>query len=470
MASGTKFLRYPTDYNLEAVDLITPLTGPNGTVNLMNFMVELDLYEDIYSSTISGEIVVQDSLGLVAGYMLNGTEFLRVKLQKSTDSSASITKTYRVYKISKRVMGDSNGYEVYVLNFCSEEFLLSEQYRLSKSATGKEIYNIVIDILYNYLKTKKTLNWDVTSGVYDFVLPNKKLFETINWLTTYAQTTNLTGADMLFFENGKGYVFKSLQNLYQEKEYQIYRYDPKNISNDMNQKVSNALDFEILDYFDTLGAISNGTFANKVITIDPLLRKYDSSTVAFNYADYFAKSKSMNKYAVTNNYKNRLGGTLYDTPPTTVAGLEMGTLRMASSNKEQKKNSFISQKKGVDSVANDIHIEKYLPNRVAQLALANYMRIKITIAGDPLIVAGQTVVFNNYGTQPTTYSDGGKNAKRELDPFYSGKYLVSAVRHIVKNSGYITVLELCKESVGVSYPAYNNTDSNLKQLIDGNQS
>jgi hypothetical protein len=466
MSADTKYLRYPTDYNLQSVELITPLQGNNNVVNLLPFMLEIDLYEDLYSPTISGEIVVQDSLGLMANYLINGTEFIRIKLQKSSETQ-SINKSYRLYKISKRVVGESNNYEVYVLNFCSEEFLLSEQYRISKSATGKEIYKTVTDILTNYLKTKKPTDIDTTYGVYDFVLPNKKLFETINWLTTYAQFDAKSGADMLFFENGTGYNFKSLQNLYNKNPYQTYKFDPKNVGDDMNQKVSNVLEFDVLDFFDTLGALSNGTFSNKVITIDPIKRKYDATTGVFNYADYVKSVTPMNGYGVTNNYTNRLGKTMYDTPPETLAGLEVGTLRLASSNADQKKTKYISQKP--DSVANDIRIEKYLPNRVAQLALANYMRIKITIAGDPTLVAGQTVNFNMFKTDPKTYTQGGSNASRDLDPFYSGKYLVSAVRHIVKNNSYITVVELCKESISQSYPSFDSSNSLLQQFVNGVQ-
>jgi hypothetical protein len=427
-------------------------------------MIEVNLYEDIYSPSISGEIVLQDSLGLISNYYLNGTEFIEISLQKTSENENVYNKNFRVYKISKRTTSESNNYEVYILNFCSEELLISEQFRLSKSAKGKEIYNIVIDILFNYLKTKKNLDWDITSGIYDFVLPNKKLFETINWLTTYAQTVDNSG-DMLFYENGTGYNFKSLQSLYGKSPYQTYKYDPKNIGDSMNQKVTNALDFEVLDFFDTLSAIANGTFANKVITIDPLLRNYDTTTGIFNYADFVNSSNPMNGFGVTNNYKNRLKVEMYGTVPDTVVGVEMGALRMTSSNKEQKFSDYVAQ--SPDSVANDIRIEQYLPARVSQLALANYMRIKLSIAGDPSLVAGQTVNFNTYTIDPKTYSQGGNNVPRELDPFYSGKYLVSAVRHIIKNNSYITIVELCKESVSKSYPSFDSSDSNLTKYVNG---
>ena len=128
MALGTKNVNYPTDYNLKTLNLVTTLKG-NGVVNLMPFLLELNLFEDIYSSTISGEILVQDAMGLISSYMLNGTEFLQVQLQKTTQDSQFYSRNFRVYKVGKRVIGDNNDYEVFSLNFCSEEFLLSEQYR-----------------------------------------------------------------------------------------------------------------------------------------------------------------------------------------------------------------------------------------------------------------------------------------------------------------------------------------------------
>jgi hypothetical protein len=313
-------------------------------------------------------------------------------------------------------------------------------------------------ILTRYLKVgtgaTKPINIDETFGVYDFILPNKKLFETINWLSTYALPVNKEGADMLFYETRDGYFLKSLQSLYKQNTYQTYKFDPKNIDIELNQQVTNALNFEVLDFFDTLGAIANGTFSNRLITINPLTRTFKIDN-DFNYADYYDKSQTMNYGAVVNDYKNRHKKTMYDLPPNE---LEVGTLRMAAENTEMKKNKYISQ--FPDTVANDINIRKYMPYRVAQIALANYTRIKLTVAGDVSLTAGKTVVFNTYGFNGTE--------NREKDPYYSGKYLITAVRHIVKggqNNSYITVMELIKESVSIPPAEYNT--SNLQKYVDG---
>lgn len=468
---GTVGLRYPTEYHLQSLNLITPLKG-NGVINLMPFMIEIDLFEDLYSSTISGEIVIQDALGLISGYTFNGTEFLEIQLKKTRDDGVFYSRNFRVYKIKKRATGDSNNYEVYTLVFCSEEFLLSEQYRISKSFKGQQISTIISKIFSDYLKVSKNGGKPVyieeTMGTYDFIMPNKKLFETINWLSTYAKTSDSVG-DMVFFENSKGYFFVTLSTLFKTTPYTTFRFDPKNVSVDMNQKLRNVTDFEVLDFYDTLAATTNGTFANKVITLNVLQRKVNRTSGVFNYGNYLTISSNLNPNPVINNYKNRHGVTMFEMPPVTVPGLEAGCLRLSPSNADDKNYEGVIQKNAVDSIANDINIERYMPNRVARMALANYMRIKVTIPGDPNLTVGKVVNFETFKIKPTTYSEGGSNSSRELDPLYSGKYLVTAVRHIVKNNEYITVMEMCKDSHLGQITGYDNENASLKRLINGIQ-
>lgn len=464
---GTNKLNYPTDYHISLLNLYTSKQGTS-VVNLIPFLVELNLYEDIYGNTVSGQLLMSDALGLVSNFSLSGNEFIQVKLQKTESDQFALTRNFRVYKISNRSPSDSNNYEMYTLNFVSEEFLLSEQYRISKSYKSKKISEIITDILKNYLKVgvgkKKPIAISETSGTYDFILPNKKLFETINWLSTYALPKSGEGADMLFFENSDGYWFKSLQELYTQPVYRTYKFDPKNISGQtLDTQLSNVHKFEILNLFDTLSAVKNGTFSNRVITIDPLQRKV--TTTDFDYDKYYGKAKKINNYPLTNNYKNRLDKTLYDKPP---ADLNHGTLRFATTNSEQKKNPAFAAKP--TALASDIFIEKFMPNRVAQVALANYVRIKITVAGDPLITVGRIVDFETLKDNPSTSFATSKDAPmRVRDPMLSGKYLVTAVRHILRNNSYITVLELCKDSFEEQLSSFDTGNSTLKGLANGEQ-
>jgi hypothetical protein len=467
--AGTQNLRYATEYQLDNITLLTSVGS--GIIDLTPLLVEFSLFEDIHSATISGNLVVSDSLGLLSNFRVNGTEFIQISLRKFLQDNNPINRTFRVFKISNRTVNASNAYEVYTLNFCSEEFLFSEQYRISKGYKNTKISDIITDILTNYVKVgiskTKNIYIESTQGVYDFVLPNKKIFETINWLSTYAQPVNNVGADMLFYENNYGYFFNSLQTLYEQPEYQTYFYNPKNISTEISDQIINVTDFEVLDFFDTLSGINNGIFANKTITFDVLTRTKLTNNM-FSYDDYVSKSKHLNSYPITNNYQNRRGDTMYQVMDG--VDLEMGALRMATGNQKEKMNSYVMNSKGgANNVANDIFIETYLKNRVAQIGLINYTRIKIVVPGDPSVTIGKTVNFKTFATNPAVYSPGG--VQRVYDPFYSGKYLVTACRHIVTapRGTYITVLELSKESVSDSYSSYNNSDPLIKSTVNGVQ-
>ena len=147
-------------------------------------------------------------------------------------------------------------------------------------------------------------------------------------------------------------------------------------------------------------AITNGTFANKTITFDVLTRTKRTNNM-FSYDDYFSNSASLNPYPITNNYQNRRGDSMYQVMDG--IDLEMGALRMASGNKAEKLNSYVmASKGGANNVANDIFIEYYLKNRVAQYGLINYTRIKIVVPGDPSVTVGKTVNFNTLAVTPAT--------------------------------------------------------------------
>ena len=197
------------------------------------------------------------------------------------------------------------------------------------------------------------------------------------------------------------------------------------------------------DVYDVLKDINSGTFANRLISIDPLARK--AVTTDFDVKQYAAGSTQLNGNLPLATSKNRLGLTQNQASESVV--------KVATSNAFQTQAPYIKQAPG--SVAKNIAIENYVPNRTAQLSLANYTVVKMTIPGDPGITAGRTIDFSLLTIKPTTNT-------RELDKFYSGKYLVTAVRHIIQPEGiFQTVLEIAKGSSTTAYGSVNTIDSTV---------
>lgn len=437
---------YPNDYTLITLTLLTSVI----TFDVKNILVELSYNEDLFNNTASGYLMVVDSSGFIEKLQMNGNEFIRMTFGKADTTTNIIDKTFRIFKIAKRTPENEGNTETYSLYFCSEELLLSEQYKISKSYKGKDIAYNIKDILTNFLKvpSKKIANIEATTGIYDFIVPNIKPFDAINWFSTYARPASKNpGADMIFYEDKFGYNFRSLQSLFKQPVYNAYGFNPKNMEDKLQtltQKMYNVLTYEIMDSFDTLGAINSGIFANRLLSVDPLLRRYKMTD--FDYGAY-TKAPAMNDYAITNNYVNRFGDGLNQTP--------QAVYKLVFSNYNQTDSALIKSKPG--SVGHDIFAETYIPWRTAQLPLANYTRIKISVPGDTALTVGRVITFNLLSKDPV---------KKEPDAFYSGNYLITAVRHLLTVHTYRTILELAKGSSVTQYASVDNNSSIWKNTAN----
>jgi hypothetical protein len=427
------------------IDKISLTTAGGDVVDLKRLVIELSYFEDIYSFSASGYVMLRDSLGLIEKMQITGKELIDISFGKTQDGERNIKKTFRIYKIGDRKPTGNLSSETYKLYFCSEELILSEQIKVSKSYTGWKISDMVSDILFHKLKTpnNKIYNIEQTTGLYDFVVPLLKPFEAISWLSLYARPayTDLVGADMLLFENKNGFNFRSISTMMAQNPYTTYIYQQNNLKKDIqnfNSRTRSVLNFEVKKTFDALNETSSGAYANRTITIDPLTRSY--KVTDFDYNQYTKQIKPMNGSGVLPNSTNRLGlkpNQAYE-----------GSLKVLWGNSEEEKNPYIKERAG--SVAKDIFAETYVRYRTAQMALANHTVLKLVIPGDPGLAAGSTITFNVFSLT------GGTD--KDIDKFYSGKYLVTAVRHILQSQGvYQTIVEIAKESSMAAYQSVSTT-------------
>ena len=453
---STDGTRSHKDYTVRSVNLLSG--GIGNTIDLKHMMVELSYFEDIYSHAASGKILISDAVGVIEKAQLHGNEYIRISFGKDSDDSADlyIDKLFRVYKIDARSKMDNDQAEVYTIHFCSDELLLSSQSRVSKSYPNSTIKSIITDVLVNYLKVPSDKynddNIEQTLGTYSLIVPNFSPFEAIQWLTTYARPMVGQGSDMLFFENAKqGYVLASMQTLFKQNPFCTFSFGAKNLPTEsydnLNDYYFNVQSYTYDKNFDVMKGIHNGTFANRLISLD--IMQHVVNITDYNYNTSSANSSTLNKNTVVNNLSNRFGNALYETPDS--------LLRLSISNSNQYDNPFIAQNPG--SVQPDAFIEDYLTNRKSQLSVNNYTRLKLVVAGNPTLSVGTTVIFNINSNTPDT--------QKEYDKFYSGKYLISAIRHTIQNGGYNTVLELIKDSNNKPYSNVDNSAQIWKNTVAG---
>jgi len=440
----------PRDYDLTNVTLLTS----TGVIDVRYIMNEISYHEDLFGGVVSGYVMVTESNSYAELLGLNGNEFLLLTFAKYDNPDDTINKKFRVYKMDKRKLAANMSTEVYTLQFCSEELIVSEQYKLSKSYPNMPVSDVIRDICTNSLGiSENRLQIDDTYGTYSFLVPNLKPLDAINWLSNYARPAPpWPGADMLFYEDKDGFKFKSLQVLTDGPDvniYNTYSYDPKNTEQgNLTEEVYNVTTYEILNSYDTLNAVNTGMFANQLISVDILTRK--KITTNFDYLQYWndPDTGGLNDYPVTNNYVNRKGQKMNEA--------SQSTLKLVFSNFDEANNEVVQANPG--SVAQNIFAETYIPYRTAQLALANYTRVKISVPGDPLLTVGTVIEFELLSKDPSS---------KELDLFYSGNYLVTAVRHMITQNDFKTVLEVAKESVPHQYPDINDGSITWSNIVSG---
>lgn len=444
-------LSFPDEYYLESLILVTPVQN----ISLVGLLTEVSYYEDILKGITTGVALITDSLGVIDRLSMCGNEYLIFKFKKTqqADDAFSILKYFRVYRVGERMLNNNTGVETYGLHFCSEELFLSEQMKISKSYAGEEISKIIQDILVNQMKVpEEKVIIQKTKNVYDFIIPNKKPFEAINWLCNYAQSNTEPGADFVFFENKDGFNFLSLQKMYSFKPYGRYQYIARNagkvadVTEELGRSIVGIKSYSFLDTYDTLYGINMGAFSNKLLSIDPLSRRYRYTE--FKYENAFKNYKHLNKYQIINESKNRLGKNSSNSTDS--------VFKVSFSNKDHKKMSYVNENaQRIGSVANNVDVETYIPNRTAQITLSQYSRIRLTLSGDPNLTIGQTIEVSLPSLKSTEAND-----KTGVDSYHSCKYLITAVRHIIDtNMRYETVVEIATESLGSKLAEINETDS-----------
>lgn len=447
------------------LDKITITSTTGEVVDIYSLMTELTIYEDIYNSTLSGKIIISDSQDLMNRIPLLGFEYLTIKVTKpGSERQVLFEKVFRVYKlVSEGVAPGTTTGQVYNLYFCSEENIISLSRKISKSYRSKTSTFMINDILKNELVVSPTKllpqNIEDTIGLYDIIIPYMNPLHAISWIAGRSKSAQakIGGATFMFYENTQGYNFKSLETLFYKPTKAKYSYGIKNSDTGDESsltEIRDAIKFEFMNVFDTLTAISSGMYSSVLKTVD--LTRLKFSDVVLSYNSYFndtthlQNDKELTKkvpYQFQNESKDRLNNKIYEN--------YFALRRMYPTNFGHDTVPSISRKQ--PSIKPNL-VEKWMLQRISQINQLNYFKLKIVIPGDTYITIGDIIEFNV--PLLSTKVKGEPN----INPFYSGRYLITAIRHKIDQESYEMIIEATKDCVTEIYPSAKNDDPILKEI------
>ena len=448
--AGNPHIEFAGDFSLENITIHNH--EDNLAVDIKGLVVEFNIYESIFANALTGSLVISDSTGLIGKLPVQGTERLTFKL--STPGTLPIDCTEEsgnpmyVYAVSdKQQDGDTK--EIYTLHFASREFLRNIRTRVSQAYSGRMnemVASIVGD--ENYLDSRKTLNVQKTRNQDKITIPNMHPFQAINLLQKRAMADDSQSVGYHFYETPRGFHFRSWESLFVDSRgnprvaKQSFEYMQGNMtdstaySKDENRVTHDYQSVEgyrfINSSHDVATNQASGTYANRVISHNLYDKSYKISD--YHYHNYFNDTKHLdgNKVPVVNTPVDFDDKSISDYPESKIS--VMPTSR------------FIHNE---DTGAFGIDVEQDGITTAARLSQYNQVlggtRIEMTIKGQSYLEVGDVVQFNLQTVE------NKKNSQGKFDPQYSGRYVITKIRHRVTKTDYVNVIEIVKDSVAKAY-------------------
>ena len=184
-------------------------------VDLSSIVVEITLFEDIFNTAFTGNIILVDTQNLIEKLPILGQEYIELKCstpQTHPTKDSIIEKRFVLHSIVAR-QDISSGAQSYSLDLATEDSIMNLKTRVSKSYTDS-IHNIVEDVLKNELGSTQSLDIGFTQGIRRIVSPNVHPYTLVNMLKKEAVSASDNAPHFLFFENKDGLNFISLEDCY----------------------------------------------------------------------------------------------------------------------------------------------------------------------------------------------------------------------------------------------------------------
>lgn len=463
-------LQYPGHFKCSEIALISSVGKVAG---IKSAVIELNIYESLFSNFLTGDITFVDTLNLIDELPITGHEFLDFKIRTPIRSMYRDTTTANpheskqfldlggydftnrrmsVYNIAKK-QTLTDGTAQITLNFCSPEGIRNQNVRMSRAFEGP-YDEMVADIFKKEfgLNSKKRCYIQPTKNNFKYVAPNKRPLDIINVLASRAQPKTSTLPGYLFYENGQGFHFRSMDSFFffakqgtdgnatqkpLDEMFEFFCSNPGMTNTQSRNEIPLrqmrfAIDYDLSEFPDIIHHQRAGTYASKLISYDAYNKTI--STNIHNYIDDYHTTPHMEKgdpdyFFDTAKYRGLVPKTHYD--PN-----DLSTTNSSSYGRSQYKylSDYSDARIMMLSKTSKLHntnmddnfrLDETTQKRQMALQIFNTLQLKLTAHGNTHLNAGHIVRVNlpRPGMQKTEVKS------TQYDKNLTGRWLITAVRH-----------------------------------------
>jgi len=274
------------------------IVSTTGKIYDINPIVEeINVFENIYTSAISGDIVIKDTTNIVQNFPIIGEEKLILKIQtpqEKPEPETTIDYTRSpliIYKInSQQQEGETS--QILSLQFGSMEGFRNTTCKISQSYSGQP-NEIVEKILRdeNYLRSKKTFYFEPTANNAKIIFPNIKPFRCIAHLSNISNSQLNNGSpSYLFYETTKGFHFRTYDSMCREEPKFFFKENTGASLNeqgvvDAQKNLDTLVNYQRVSSKDTVKNLNSGMISSKLIAHDVYNKRVD--LYKYDYLDNF---------------------------------------------------------------------------------------------------------------------------------------------------------------------------------------
>jgi hypothetical protein len=219
-------LVFPGEINIK--DIILVSFDRSTFVSLQDYLIELNITESLFSSVVSGTIMLSDSRNLIQELKIDGSEYLYIDVRTPTlEEKYGISKLYKIYGLDDKQYVNDGATLIYKLNFSSTEQFNDLANPIYRAFEGKP-EEVVQQIFFEYLQADRGLSvgkdtpkenkspitiMNDSDNVIKFVSPGWNPLQCINWIASKTLPKNGKAANYLFWETTKGFYFGSMDSI-----------------------------------------------------------------------------------------------------------------------------------------------------------------------------------------------------------------------------------------------------------------
>ena len=436
----------PTQDNIQDVTVNSlSIRSAIATFDIEPFLVELNIEESLFKTSLTGSIVLADSYNIPEKFPIVGEETVNIDISLAgLDGRADETfytikpPPMHINSISGRFFSKPKA-QVFTLELVSEQYMSNIHSKVSRSYNDYLISDMVTDIYYNYLGDEdKTRPFRVepTNQTESLIIPNLSPLEAIKWLTKRAIQVDGNGVNYLFFETLSGPRFVSLNKLSENESFFRYRLsarldDPTGVEN-LAVGIQRINKIYFMGQFDKVDNAINGLYSSKLVTHDIVRKKITqhdfngyNNFVGLNHAGTFPTISSSN----VETKSSEVPRTSF-APADDENAFPISTEKDLSSMTDShvvfypKHNQLYAKNK---SDLYDNKVEEWKLQRTSQIKSYDNITFIIEVAGNSLIRVGQIITIDIPSPEST---DADKSSGDYFDKFLSGNYMITAIKHV----------------------------------------